>query len=72
MINWGAAGRGDDSKKMRLWLDVEEGKVTVEETVGRYLPVVIGRPHYHCCTIVGRVGHGFVSRFVTSKLNVVQ
>ena len=71
-INWGAAGRGDNGKKMRRWLNVEEGGSTIKETVGRYLPAGIGRAGYHCCTVVGQVGHGLVLRVVMLKLNVVQ
>ena len=35
-INWGVAGRGDDSKKMRLWLNIEEGGATMREKADMY------------------------------------
>ena len=70
-INWGAIGRGDGSKKMRLWLNAEEGGATTKETVGRYLPACIERVGYCCCIMVGRVGHGLVLHVVMLKLNVL-
>ena len=35
-INWGVAGRGDDSKTMRLWLNVEKGGVVMRGKVDTY------------------------------------
>ena len=37
----GVAGRGDDMKNMRLWLNVEEGGTTMKQKVDNYHYVVV-------------------------------